>query len=239
MSEDMMTEYNEEQDLENNQSRPSDLQPELNDTGKPTKAENDKMALLRGIAISPWASIGAILLAAFLLFPAYKGFTSGREIQRLREELGSANESLSLSKRLVSKLENDLYRVGLQIQGRLGEHPPVGLGLLVSPVLSLEQKKSGLPDLIHIDFRNNQESILGFDLTPFNIEELQVSIMQKKELVWIQTISVPPKTLYGQNLVTFVLTREALSAGEYKIKLDGNPSREIKRLGEFDLAIEM
>ena len=100
------------------------------------------------------------------------------------------------------------------------------------------QKKSGLPDLIHIDFRNNEESVLAFDLTPFNFEELQVSITQERNLVWIQTISVPSKRLYGQNLVTFVLTREALSAGEYKIKLDGNPSREIKRLGEFDLTIE-
>ena len=75
-------------------------------------------------------------------------------------------------------------------------------------------------------------------LAPFHFEELQMSIMQERNLVWIQTISVPPKTLYGQNLVTFVLTREALNAGEYKIKIDGNPSREIKRLGEFDLTIE-
>ena len=124
------------------------------------------MALLQGMAISPWASLGAILLAAFLVFPAYKGFTSGREIQRLREELGSSNQSLSQSKTLVSKLENDLYRVGLQGQGRVGEHPVAGLGLLISPVLSLEHKKSGLPDLIHIDFRNNEESVLAFDLSP-------------------------------------------------------------------------
>ena len=238
MSKVMITESNEEQELENNQSNPSATQPEEKDNTKPVKAESDKLAFLKGIAISPWASLGAILLATFLLFPAYKGFTSGREIQRLKEDLGSANESLSLSRTLVSKLENDLYRVGLQGRGRVGEHPSAGLGLLVSPVLSLEQKKSGLPDLIHIDFRNNEESVLAFDLTPFNFEELQVSITQERNLVWIQSISVPPKTLYGQNLVTFVLTREALSAGDYKIKLDGNPSREIKRLGEFDLTIE-
>ncbi len=238
MSKVMITGSNEEQDLENNQSKPSAVQQEQKDDANPVKAEGGKMAFLRGIAISPWASLGVILLAAFLLFPAYKGFTSGREIRHLREELGSANESLSLSRTLVSKLENDLYRVGLQGRGRVGEHPSAGLGLLVSPVLSLEPKKSGLPDLIHIDFRNNEESVLAFDLTPFNFEELQVSITQERNLVWIQTISVPSKRLYGQNLVTFVLTREALSAGEYKIKLDGNPSREIKRLGEFDLTIE-
>lgn len=234
----METESTEEQNLENNQSRPSDLQPEKVDNVKANKAKSDRMTLIQGMVISPWVSLGAILLAAFLVYPAYQGFNSGRKIQRLREELGSSNQSLSLSKSLISKLETDLYRVGLQGQGRVGEHPVAGLGLLISPILSLEHKKSGLPDLIHIDFRNKEESVLAFDLTPFHFEELQVSITQEKNLVWIQTISVPPKTLFGENLVTFVLTREALSAGEYKIKMDGNPSREIKRVGEFDLTIE-
>jgi hypothetical protein len=234
----MITADDDKQNLENNRSEPLAQLPEQPDEVKPIKAESNKMALFRGMAIPQGLSLGAILLAAFLVFPAYKGFVSGREIQRLKEEAGSAHQALSLSRTQVSKLENDLYRVGVLRQGRVGDPPARGLGLYLSPILSLEQKKSELPDLIHIDFRNNEESVLAFDPSRLNVEELQMRILREGNLVWLQTISIPPKTLLVQDLVTFVLTRDTLDAGEYQIKVEGNPSREIKRLAEFDLTIE-
>jgi hypothetical protein len=68
----MMTESTEEQNLENNQSRSSDLQAEEVDNVKANKAESDRMALIRGMVISPWVSLGAILLAA-LVYPCIRG----------------------------------------------------------------------------------------------------------------------------------------------------------------------
>jgi hypothetical protein len=234
----MMTVDDDKQNLENNRPEPLAQLPEQPAEGKLIKVESSQMALFRGMAFPQWLSLGAILVAAFLVFPAYKGFVSGREIQRLKEEAGSANQALSLSRTQVSKLENDLYRVGVLGQGRVGDHLARGLGLYISPILSLEQKKSELPDLIHINFRNNEESVLAFDPSRLNVEELQVRIFREGNLVWLQTISIPPKTLLVQDLVTFALTRDTLDAGEYQIKVDGNPSKEIKRLAEFDLTIE-
>jgi len=228
----MMTVFDDNQNLGSKGSKPSASLPEQQDIGNPIKAENDR------IVFSRWLSIGAILVATFLVFPAYKGFTSGREIHLLKEEVGSANQALSLTRAQVSKLENDLYRVGLLGQGRVGNHPSSGIGLFITPILSLEQKKSELPDLIQVDFRNSEESVLAFDLSRLNIEELQISILREGNLVWLRTIPIPPKTMFVQDLVTFVLTRDILSAGAYKIKVDGNPSKEVKVLAEFDLTID-
>jgi len=234
-----MTENDDKQDLGNDLSKFGALQPKKLQPIQPAKTDSNRNAWWQKIAIPKWLSLAAILLAAFLFFPAYKGFTSGREIRSLKEESANSNHALSLSRAQITKLENDLYQVGFQGRGRrVGDRLARGLGLFVSPVLSLEQKNSRLPDLIHIDFRNKEEAVLAFELTRFNIEELQMSIFQEGNLVWLQTILIPPKTLFVQNLVTFVLSRDTLAAGEYRIKIEGNPSRVIKPVGEFDLTVE-
>lgn len=228
----MTTEQDDNQDLEKDPSKPpASLHLQCNHVN-PVKTGVDR------IGFPPWLSLGAILVAAFLVFPAYKGFTSGREIQRLKEEVENANRSLSLSRTQIAKLENDLYRVGLLRQGRGADLPDKGLGLFISPILSLEQKKSELPDLIQIDFRNNEDSVLAFELSRLDVEELQISILRDGNLIWLQTIRVPPKTLFVQDLVTFVLNRDRFDSGKYKIAIDGNPSRNIRRLAEFDLTIK-
>jgi len=192
------------------------------------------------LVIPSWISLAAVILAGFLIFPAYKGFISGKERGQLDKQLKSANQSLALSRAQIAKLENEIYQVGLQGQGRrLGDHLARGLGLFVSPLLSLEQKKSGLPDLIHINFSQKEEAVLAFEVGRVNVEELQMSIFQKGNLVWLQTVPIPARTLLNQNLITFVLSRDTLGPGEYRIRVDGNPSREKKPVSEFDLWIEM
>ena len=194
----------------------------------------------KSLVIPGWISLTALIVAGFLLFPAYKGFKSGREKGILDEQLKSANQSLALSKAQIAKLENEIYQVGLQGQGRrLGDHLARGLGLFVSPLLSLEQKKSGLPDLIRIDFRQREEAVLAFEAGGIRVEELQMSIFQEGNLVWLQTVPIPRKTLFNQNLITFVLSRDTLGPGKYRIKMDGNPSREKTPVSEFDLWIEI
>src|SRR5262249_48572656 len=54
------------------------------------------------------ATLAALILAAFLIFPAYRGLVSGRTIRQLREEISELKQALKASKDQSDSLNLEL-----------------------------------------------------------------------------------------------------------------------------------
>ncbi|MFN8008190.1 MAG: hypothetical protein U0V70_14435 [Terriglobia bacterium] len=222
----------------NQEERPPSSDGNATPSGEILKAGTRK-SWAQGLTVPLWLSLSAIVLSAFLAFPAVKGFTLGRETGRLKEEIKQLQGSLLLVQAQGLKPDQAVAHFGSQnVEGEPGFDGARGVGLFVSPILPLEPKKAELPDLIQIDFRNKADAVLAFDGTRFNFTEVRLSLFQEGNVVWSQTLAMPRKTLFVQNVMTFVLNQEAMAKGDYRIRIEGDPSRGGKTLGEYDLRIE-
>ena len=155
--------------LERSASGPSrDREPQ------PTPLELLK-AWMATVAIPVPITLGALVFAAFLLFPAYKGLSSGSTIRQLEQ----ANQDLQKQKDAMQvrtiELERDLAGRDLQLtqRQRQGEGD-TGSGLYLSPLLYLDGRKKA-PDLINIDFTRSDRAILVFSLPKLELQELEVA----------------------------------------------------------------
>jgi hypothetical protein len=184
-------------------------------------------------------TLAALVFAAFLLFPAYKGLTSGSTIRQLEDR----NQELQKEKDAVQiraiGLERDLAGRDLQLTQRQRQGSvDTGSGLYLSPLLYLEGRKSKAPDLINIDFTQADQAILVFSLPKLELQEIEVSIFQETRLVWNQSLAIPQQKLFGENLVTFLLKSSALGKGNYRMTVQGNPTGQRVDLSQFDITIE-
>ena len=184
-------------------------------------------------------TLGALVFAAFLLFPAYKGLTSGSTIHQLEQTSQELQRQIDAAKIRVIGLERDLAGRDLQLTQR---QRPVGVdtgsGLYLSPLLYVGGRKSKAPDLINIDFTQANQAILVFSLPKMELRDLEVSIYHETQLVWNQSLVIPQQKLFGENLVTFLLTSSAVGKGNYRMTLQGNPTGKRVDLGQFDITIE-
>ncbi len=184
-------------------------------------------------------SLGAFFLAAFLIFPAFKGLSSGSTIRQLEEEKKELQQALDAAKSQSIKLDRELAQRDIQLlQRQQSKRNETNVGLYIAPILSLEPKKAVTPDLISINLSQTDQAILVFALPRYKLQEVEFSVYQDTRLVWSQSISIPSETLFNQNLVTFVLSRSVLPPGSYRLKVDGNPTSQKIGLNQFDLSIE-
>jgi len=207
------------------------------------KAEQTPLELLKAwiatLVIPVPVTLGALVLAAFLLYPAYKGLTSGSTIlqleqanQDLQTQKDAANiRAIGLERKLA---ERDLQLTQRQRQGGVD----TGSGLYLSPLLYLEGRKSRAPDLISIDFTQAEQAILVFSLPKIELREVEVSIYEETRLVWNQSLAIPQQKLFGENLVTFLLKSSAVGKGHYRMTVQGNPTGQRIELNQFDVTIE-
>jgi hypothetical protein len=183
-------------------------------------------------------TLGALVLAAFLLLPAYKGLTSGSTIHQLELANQGLQRQIDADKIRMIGLERELAGRDLQLTQR---QQPVGVntgsGLYLSPLLFLDGRKSKAPDLINIDFTQADQAILVFSLPKLELRDLEVSIYQDTQLVWNQSLVVPQQKLFGENLVTFLLTSSAVGKGNYRMTVQGNPTGKRVELSQFDITI--
>jgi hypothetical protein len=184
-------------------------------------------------------ALGALVLAAFLVFPAIKGLTSGSTIRQLEMKNREQEQALATVKSRTVQLEREVSERDV----RLSQRQQAGRmtndsGLYISPLLFLEPKKSATPDLISIDFSRADQAILVFSLPRLDLRDIEISIYQDTQLVWNQSIAVPKEKLFNENLVTFLLTRSVLGAGTYRITVEGNPTARRVELNHFDLTIQ-
>ena len=196
-------------------------------------------AWLATVVIPVPLTLGALVLAAFLLFPAYKGLTSGSVILQLRQ----ANEELQRQKEAIQtrtiELERELAGRDLQLTQRQRQGAvDTGSGLYLSPLFYLDGRKSRTPDLINIDFTQADQAILVFSLPKLELKEVEISIYQETRLVWNQSLALPQQKLFGENLVTLLLKGAALEKGNYRMTVQGNPTGQRVDLSQFDLTIE-
>ena len=184
-------------------------------------------------------SLGAFVLAAFLIFPAFKGLSSGSTIRQLEKEKKELQQALEAAKSQSIKLDRELAQRDVQLlQRQQSKRIETDTGLYISPILSLEPKKTATPDLISINLSEADQAILVFALPRYKLQDVEFSVYQETRLVWSQSISIPPETLFNQNLVAFVLSRSLLPPGSYRLKVDGNPTTQRIGLNQFDLTIE-
>jgi len=184
-------------------------------------------------------TLAALVFAAFLLFPAYKGLTSGstiRELEQTNQQLQRQNDAsqtraIGLERELAGR---DLLLTQRQRQGGVD----LGSGLYLSPLLYLDGRKSRAPDLISIDFTQAEQAILVFALPKVELQEVEVSIYQETRLVWNQSLAIPQQKLFGENLVTFLLKSSAVGKGTYRMTVQGNPTGQRVDLNQFDITIE-
>ncbi len=239
-----------------NPDEPTDKQAEGDRTGIPappplhgaTETSGSTPALLSvmqflkrwvtSLAIPTEVTLGALVLAAFLIFPAYKGLRSGSAIrqlegtnQELQQKLSSAASRTILLERTLS--ERDIQLTQRQQLGRVD----TGSGLYISPLLFLESKESSTPDLISIDFAQADQAILVFSIPRTELREVEISVYQETRLAWTQTIGIPEQKLFNENLVSLLLTRSALGAGTYRMIVEGNARGQRVKLNQFDLSI--
>jgi hypothetical protein len=196
-------------------------------------------AWMATVIIPAPVTLGALVLAAFLLFPAYKGLTSGstiRQLEQRNQELQRHNDSTQIR---VIELERELAGRDIQLTQRQRQsRVDTGSGLYLSPLLYLEGRKPRAPDLINIDFSQAEQAILVFSLPKLQLQEVEVSIYEETRLVWSQTLAIPQQQLFGENLVTFLLKSSALGKGNYRMKVQGNPTAQPVDLSQFDITIE-
>ena len=184
-------------------------------------------------------TLGALVFAAFLLFPAYKGLTSGSTIRQLEQTNQELHRQKDAAQIRAIGLERELAGRDLQLTQR--QRPggvDTGSGLYLSPLLYLDGRKSKAPDLINIDFTQSEQAILVFSLPKLELQEVEVSIYQETRLVWNQSLAIPQQKLFGENLVTFLLKGSALGKGNYRMTVQGNPTGQRVDLSQFDLTIE-
>ena len=184
-------------------------------------------------------TLGALVFAAFLLFPAYKGLTSGsviRQLEQTNQELQKQKDAIQI--RAIG-LERDLAGRDLQLTQRQRQvGADTGSGLYLSPLFYLDGRKSKAPDLINIDFTQADQAILVFSLPKLELREIELSIYQETRLVWSQSLAIPERKLFGENLVTVLLKSAALGKGSYRMTVQGNPSGQRVDLSQFDITIE-
>jgi hypothetical protein len=184
-------------------------------------------------------TLGALVFAAFLLFPAYKGLTSGSTIRQLEQTNQDVQRQKEATQIRIIGLERELAGRDLQLTQRQRQGGvDTGSGLYLSPLLYLDGRKSKAPDLINIDFTQSEQAILVFSLPKLELQEVEVSIYQETRLVWNQSLAIPQQKLFGENLVTFLLKGSALGKGNYRMTVQGNPTGQRVDLSQFDLTIE-
>ena len=184
-------------------------------------------------------SLAAIVLAAFLVFPDYRGLISGGIIAQLEGQIKELQRGLDAEKARSITLDRELAQRDIQLQQRQRPNvPSSNLGLFISPLLSLEPKRSKLPDLITVSFAQSDRALLVFSLPKQPLEEIEVSIFQEQRLIWNQILPVSQEDLSNQNLVAFVISNAILLPGTYQLRVDGNPTKQRISLAQFDLSVE-
>ncbi|MGH9427566.1 MAG: hypothetical protein ACRD2L_14840, partial [Terriglobia bacterium] len=174
-------------------------------------------AWMATLAIPVPFTLAALVFAAFLLFPAYKGLTSGSTIRQLEETNQELQKQMGAAQIRTIGLERELAGRDLQLTQRQRQGGvDTGPGLFLSPLLYLDGRKSKTPDLINIDFTQADQAILVFSLPKLELQEVEVSIYQETKLVWNQSLAVPQQKLFGENLVTFLVKSSALGKGNYR-----------------------
>jgi hypothetical protein len=207
---------------------------------EPVKTPLEQLqAWISTLVIPVPVTLGALVFAAFLVFPAYKGLTSGSIIRQLEQTSQDLQKQKDATQIRAIGLERELAVRDLQLtqRQRQGE-VDTGSGLYLSPLLYLDGRKSKAPDLINIDFRQAEQAILVFALPKVQLQEVEVSIYQETRLVWSQSIAVPQQKLFGENLVSFLLKSSAVGKGTYRMTLQGNPTGHRVELSQFDITIE-
>ena len=184
-------------------------------------------------------TLGALVFTAFLLFPAYKGLTSGSTIRQLEETNQELQRQKDAGQIRVIGLERELAGRDLLLTQRQRQGGvDTGSGLYLSPLLDLDGRKSKAPDLINIDFTQADQAILVFSLPKLELRDVEVSIYQETRLVWNQSLVIPQQKLFGENLVTFLLKSSAVGKGNYRMTVQGNPTGKRVELKQFDITIE-
>lgn len=183
-------------------------------------------------------SLAAVVLAAFLIFPACWGLVSGRTIRQLRGQIDGLQQSLKAARDHSLSLDMELSQRNIQLLQRQGPLSDLDSGLFVSPLVSLEPKRSKLPDLIRISFAHSDQAVLAFYPPTQQIEEIEVKVFQGQRLVWSQILLYTSGSAASPNLVTLILSSYALPPGSYQLNLDGNPAKQRMNLAQFDLTVE-
>jgi hypothetical protein len=183
-------------------------------------------------------SLAAVVLAAFLILPAYWGLVSGRTIRQLRGQIDGLQQSLKAARDRSLSLDLELSQRNIQLLQRPGPLSDLDSGLFVSPLVSLEPKRSTLPDLIRIGFAHSDQAVLVFYPPTRQIEEIEVKILQGQRLVWSQILPYTSGSAATPNLVTLILSRYALPPGGYQLNLAGNPAKQRMNFAQFDLTVE-
>src|SRR5262245_18936099 len=183
------------------------------------------------------ATFAALILAAFLIFPAYRGLVSGRTIRQLREEISELKQALRASKDQSDSLNLELSQNLLLLKRDPG-FGDLYSGLFVSPLVSLEPTQNKLPDLIRISFNHSNQAVLVFHPPARQIEEIEARIFQGRRLIWNQILPYSSGSAAILNLVTLILSDSVLSRGNYQLDLSGNPAKERLSLALFDLTVE-
>ena len=184
-------------------------------------------------------TLGALVFTAFLLLPAYKGLTSASTIRQLEQTIQELQKQKEASQIRAIGLERELAGRDLQLTQRQRQAGvDQGSGLYLSPLLYLDSRKSKAPDLISIDFTQAEQAILVFSLPKVELHDVEVSIYQETRLVWSQSLAIPQKKLFGENLVTFLLKSSAVGKGNYRMTVQGNPTGKRVDLNQFDVTIE-
>ena len=221
------------------EERKTDDATDLNRKDEPVATPLELLkAWMAAVVIPVPITLGALVLAAFLLLPAYKGLTSGSTIHQLELANQGLQRQIDADKLRMIGLERELAGRDLQLTQR---QRPVGVdtgsGLYLSPLLYLDGRRSKALDLINIDFSQADQAILVFSLPKLELRDLEVSIYQDTQLVWNQSLAIPQQKLFGENLVTFLLTSSAVGKGNYRMTVQGNPTGRRVELSQFDITI--
>ena len=197
------------------------------------------IAWMATLVIPVPVTLGALVFAAFLLLPAYKGLTSASTIRQLEQTNQELQKQIDASQVRAIGLERELAARDLQLTQRQRQGGvDTGSGLYLSPLLYLDARKSKAPDLINIDFTQAEQAILVFSLPKLELRDVEVSIYEETRLVWNQSLAIPQQKLFGENLVTFLLKSSAVGKGNYRMTVQGNPTGKRVELKQFDITIE-
>jgi hypothetical protein len=225
-----------EQPNESNGSKAHTVQPPQTSPILPTRTRIQNWLHSQGLP-GPF-TLAAIILASFLIFPAYRGLVSGQTIRRLGAQVSELQQALEAARDRSNSLEMELSQRDLQPAQRDQPQGEIQSGMFVSPLLSLEPRQSKMPDLIRISFAHSNQAVLIFHPPTPQVEKMELRVFQRHHVVWNQILAYSAGSAASPNLVTLILSASVLSPGNYQLELSGISSQQRGILAQFDLTVE-
>ncbi|MEW5978086.1 MAG: hypothetical protein AB1898_20005 [Acidobacteriota bacterium] len=217
----------------------SSTKPDANLQGLLLKLVSFVRTWLATTTFPAWLTLSACVIAAFLVWPAYRGFSSASTLVHLQDRIRELEESLGGEKKRWIELDRKLAERDLLLtQRQQATTTAPGISIYLAPLLSPDRATGTLRDLIQVSFAFSDHAMLALSLPAKKFVDADIRILQAEQTIWSQKVDLASETMGGDTLAVLDLTSSALRSGEYQLVVDGNLGTQPVAIARYDLLVE-